>query len=235
MARKENEKIKIDHGAKRRLFDAFSEIARALSSGRRVEIIDILAQGERSVEEIAQEIDQSVANTSHHLQVLGRAGLVNSRREGTFIYYRLAGSEVELLWSSLRKVAEIVKPDLDRLAASYLGDTEDVEMLSREQLLEKMSRNEVLVLDARPSYEYHAGHLPGAWSIPLEELESYLGELPKTVSVVAYCRGPYCVFAPEAVRRLTEAGLVAMRLEDGFPEWKLAGFPVVEGIDPGSL
>lgn len=222
-----------DRNSKRDLFDAFSKIPLALSSGRRLEIVDILLQGERSVDEIAKEIGQSMANTSHHLQVLGRAGLVKSRREGTFIYYRLSSPEVEDLWESMTRAARTVESDISKLASVYLGDTEGMEVLSREQLMEKMSRQEVVVLDVRPAIEYYSGHLPGAWSVPLDELDDYLKDLPDEVTAVAYCRGPYCVFAPEAVRRLTEAGIKAARLEEGFPQWRRSGLRVVEGLDPG--
>lgn len=224
-----------DHVAKRELFDAFSEVANALASGRRLEIVDILAQGERSVDELAKEIDQSLPNTSHHLQVLLRAGLVRSRREGTFIYYRLGDISVEVLWSSLRKVAETLKPEVDGLASAYIGDTDAIVKLSRQELLEKMSRGEVLVLDVRPTFEYASGHVPGAWSVPVDELELYLTDIPQDLAIVAYCRGPYCAFAPEAARKLSEAGFQTMMMEEGFPQWRNSGFPVVIGLDKGQI
>lgn len=225
----------MDHSAKRELFDAFSKLAHALGSGRRLEIIDILAQGERSVEELSKEIDQSLANTSHHLQVLSRVGLVRSRREGTFIYYFLAFEEVEQLWSSLRKVAERSVRDLDWLAERYLGNAKDVEWISREDLIARATSENVLIIDVRPAYEYVSGHIPGALSVPLEELDDFMSGIPEVVTVVAYCRGPYCVFAPEAVRRLALTGIKAVRLEEGFPEWKAAGFPVVTGVSSGTF
>jgi rhodanese-related sulfurtransferase/predicted transcriptional regulator len=222
-------------GAKAALFDALAEVAGALAAGRRVEIVDLLAQGERSVEEVAAEIGQSMANASHHLRVLARAGLVRSRREGTRIYYRLAGVEVEELWSALRTVAAADRDDLGRLARVYLGPVEDLEVIGREELLERLRAGSVVVLDVRPQREYRAGHIPGARSVPLDELETAIGELPPDLAVVAYCRGPYCVFAPAAVRALRSAGFIAKRLEEGFPEWRRAGLPVAIGDDPGQL
>ena len=221
--------------AKGALFDALAEVAGALSAGRRVEIVDLLAQGERSVDEVAGEIGQSMANASHHLRALARAGLVRSRREGTRIYYRLAGEEVEDLWSALRKVAAVDRDDLGRLADAYLGPVEDFEVVGRAELLERLRAGAVTVLDVRPVAEYRAGHIPGARSVPLDELHTVLGELPADVDVVAYCRGPYCVFAPAAVRVLRGAGFGALHMEDGFPEWRRAGLPVAVGDDPGVL
>jgi rhodanese-related sulfurtransferase/predicted transcriptional regulator len=221
--------------AKRALFDALAEIAGALSAGRRVEIVDLLAQGERSVDEVAGEIGQSMANSSHHLRALARAGLVRSRREGTRVYYRLAGEDVEDVWAALRKVAEAERDDLGRLAGAYLGSIEDLEVVGRAELLERLNAGAVTVLDVRPVAEYRAGHIPGARSVPVGELHAVLGELPVDFEVVAYCRGPYCVFAPAAVRALRGAGFAARRMEDGFPEWRRAGLPVAVGDDPGEL
>lgn len=221
--------------AKRALFDVLAEVAGALSAGRRVEIVDLLAQGERSVDEVAGEIGQSMANASHHLRVLARAGLVCSRRDGTRIYYRLAGVEVEELWAALRKVAEAERDDLGRLAGAYLGPVEDLEVLGRAELLERLRAGAVTVLDVRPLSEYRAGHIPGARSVPINELHAVLGEMPADIDVVAYCRGPYCVFAPAAVRVLRSAGFSAKRMEDGFPEWRRAGLPVAVGDDPGNI
>lgn len=221
--------------AKAALFDALAEVAGALSAGRRVEIVDLLAQGERSVEEVAGETGQSLANASHHLRALARAGLVRSRREATRIYYRLAGVEVEELWAALRKVAEANRDDLGRLAGTYLGPIDDLEVVSRSELLERLKAGVVTVLDVRPVAEYHAGHIPGARSTPLGDLDAALGDLPPDLEVVAYCRGPYCVFAPAAVRALRRAGFASQRLEDGFPEWRRAGLPVAVGDDMGRL
>ncbi|MCL4422725.1 MAG: metalloregulator ArsR/SmtB family transcription factor [Actinobacteria bacterium] len=225
----------MNHEAKKALFDALGEVAGALSSGRRAEIVDLLAQGERSVEEVATEIDQTVANASHHLRILARAGLVRSRRHGTHIYYRLAGDEVEDLWFALRLVAQAVKANLGSLASDYLGEQESIESLTREQLLKRLATGQVTVLDVRPAAEYRAGHLPGARSAPLAELASHMASLPGNLPVVAYCRGPYCVFAPAAVRALRLSGIDAARLEDGFPEWRRAGLPITVGDEPGAF
>lgn len=218
--------------AKAALFDAIAETAGALAAGRRLEIVDVLAQGERSVEEVAAAIHQSVANASHHLRSLARAGLVHSRRDGTRIYYRLAGPEVEELWAALRSVAAIERDDLGRLADAYLGPLDGVEEVSRDALVSLLGAGAVLI-DVRPRTEYRAGHIPGARALPLEELEAALAELAVEREVVAYCRGPYCVFAPEAVRALQRAGFRARRLEEGFPEWRQAGLPVAVGDEPG--
>jgi rhodanese-related sulfurtransferase/DNA-binding MarR family transcriptional regulator len=218
-----------DREAKEALFDAFAEVSKALASGRRAEIVDVLAQGERSVEEIAEEISQSVANTSHHLRALARAGLVTTRRDGTRIFYRLASERVGELWAALRDVTEAHAAGLDRLAAAYLGDRDAVEVVGRKELAARLRRGEVVVLDVRPPAEYAAGHIAGARSVPITELRRHLKALPADADVVAYCRGPYCVYADDAVRQLRKRGVNARRLEDGFPEWKRAGLPVAAG------
>ena len=218
-----------DRHAKDALFDAFAEMAKALASGRRTEIVDVLAQGERSVEELASEISQSVANTSHHLRALARAGLVTTRRDGNRIIYALASERVAELWSALRDAAADHVAGLDRLAAAYLGKRDGVEVVDRGELAARLRRGEVIVLDVRPGSEYEAGHIRGARSVPVTELRRHLRVLPKDAEVVAYCRGPYCVYADEAVRLLHKRGFQARRLEDGFPEWKRAGLPVASG------
>jgi rhodanese-related sulfurtransferase len=167
-----------------------------------------------------------VANTSHHLRALARAGMVTTRRDGTRIYYALASDRVAELWAALRDVAAAQVADLDRLARAYLGDRDGIEVVSREELAEKIRRGEVLVLDVRPASEYAAGHISEARSAPLAELRRHLQALPRDVQVVAYCRGPYCVYADEAVRELSRLGFRAARLTDGYPEWKRAGLPV---------
>jgi rhodanese-related sulfurtransferase len=215
--------------AKDALFDALTWAARALANGRRAEIVDVLAQGERSVEEIAGEVGQSVANTSHHLRTLAQAGLVATRREGTRIHYRLAGDRVAELWALLRAVSAEHVAGLDALAGAYLGDRGALHTITRTELRELLERCEVVVLDVRPAAEYAAGHVPGARSVPPDEVERHLRELPEEAEVVAYCRGPYCVYADDAVRLLTGSGRRARRLEDGFPEWKRAGLPVAAG------
>ena len=218
-----------DRHAKDALFDAFAEMAKALASGRRAEIVDVLAQGERSVEELASEISQSVANTSHHLRALARAGLVTTRRDGNRIFYALASERVAELWSALRDAAADHVAGLDRLAAAYLGERDGVEVVNRGELAARLRRGEVIVLDVRPGPEYEAGHIRGARSVPVTELRRHLRVFPKDAEVVAYCRGPYCVYADEAVRLLHKRGFQARRLEDGFPEWKRAGLPVASG------
>jgi rhodanese-related sulfurtransferase/DNA-binding MarR family transcriptional regulator len=215
-----------DRAAKDALFEGFAEVAKALASGRRAEIIDVLGQGERSVEDIAGELDQSVANTSHHLRALARAGLVTTRRDGTRIYYDLASERVGELWGALREVAAEHVAGLERLAGAYLGDRDGVETVDRDELAARLSRGEVLLLDVRPEAEYAAGHIAGARSVPIGELRRELRALPKDSDVVAYCRGPYCVYADDAVRELRRRGFRARRLVDGFPEWKRAGLPV---------
>jgi rhodanese-related sulfurtransferase/DNA-binding HxlR family transcriptional regulator len=212
--------------AKSALFDALASVAQALGNGRRAEIVDVLAQGERSVEDLGEEIGQSVANTSHHLQVLARAGLVRSRREGTRVYYRLAGERVDDLWMAVREVAERHVAEVHVLADEYLGERDGIEQLSPPELKERLGRGEVVVLDVRPESEYRAGHIAGAISAPLSELASVAKSVPPRREVVAYCRGPYCVYADDAVRLLGERGVKARRLDVGFPEWRRAGYAV---------
>ena len=212
--------------AKAALFDAFASAAQALGSGRRAEIVDLLAQGERSVEEIANEISQSAANTSQHLHVLARAGLVRSRREGTRVIYRLASERVADLWAAVRDVATSHVAEVTVLADEYLGSRDAIELLSARELDERLEQGKVVVLDVRPESEFQSGHIPGALSAPLEGLESIAEGLPKRREIVAYCRGPYCVYADEAVRLLRARGLRARRLAVGVPEWRRAGLPV---------
>ena len=212
--------------AKAALFDALASVAQALGSGRRAEIVDVLAQGERSVDELAREISQSVANTSQHLQVLARAGLVRSRREGTRIIYRLASDRVGELWSAVRDVAVRHVAEVSVLADEYLGERDGVEQLSAEELSRRLERGDVVVLDVRPETEFRAGHIAGARSAPVDELDTHVDELPRRREVVAYCRGPYCVYADDAVRLLRSRGLNARRLDVGYPEWQRAGLPV---------
>ena len=218
-----------DRLAKDALFDAFAEVAKALASGRRAEIVDVLAQGERSVEEVAEELGQSVANTSHHLRALARAGLVRTRRDGTRIFYGLASDRVAGLWAALRDVAAEHVAGIERLTEAYMGDRDGLEAITRDELAARLRRGEVVVLDVRPEPEFKAGHIAGARSVPVGELRRSLRGLPKDAEVVAYCRGPYCVYADDAVRELHRLGRRARRLEDGFPEWKRAGLPVASG------
>lgn len=215
--------------AKDALFDGLVAAAKALASGRRAEIVDVLAQGERSVEEIADEIGQSVANTSQHLQLLLRAGLVRTRRDGTRIYYALTTDRVAQLWALMRDVAAEHVAEIDRLAVAYLGDRSQLDVMSRAELKRRLSRRDVVLLDVRPAVEYEAGHIAGALSVPIDELRRRLRELPDDTDVVAYCRGPFCVYADDAVRALSRRGFRAARLEDGFPEWARARLPVEVG------
>jgi rhodanese-related sulfurtransferase/DNA-binding transcriptional ArsR family regulator len=216
-----------DRGTKIALFDEFARVGRALASGRRIELLDVLANGERTVEALAGEVGLSVANTSHHLQTLRLAGLVTSRRAGTSIHYRLAGPEVFELWRTLRTLAAGRLAEVERLAAAYLGGRDQLEPVTREELARRLAEGDDLsVLDVRPAAEYTAGHLPGAVSIPVGELARRLAELPGGREVVAYCRGPYCAFAHEAVALLRQEGFSARRLEDGLPEWQAAGLAV---------
>lgn len=220
-----------DRAAKDALFEGFAEVAKAMASGRRAEVVDLLDQGERSVEEIAAELGQTVANTSHHLRAMARAGLLTTRRDGTRIYYALASERVAELWSALRDVAVDHVAGIERLAGAYLGDRDGIEVIDREELATRLKRGEVLVLDVRPEAEYAAGHVAGARSVPIGELRRHLRALPKDIEVVAYCRGPYCVYADDAVRELNRKGFTARRLIDGFPEWKRAGMPVAHGAE----
>lgn len=214
-----------DRIAKDALFDGFAEVAKAMANGRRAELIDVLAQGERHVEELADEIDQSVANTSFHLRTLATTGLVTTRRDGTRIYYRLASERVAELWSALRDVASAHHGELEALATAYLGDRSRLEEITQVELAERLAVGDVIVLDVRPAVEYAAGHIAGARSIPVEQLAERLKAIPSDLDVVAYCRGPYCVMADDAVRLLRRRGRRALRLTDGFPEWQRAQLP----------
>jgi rhodanese-related sulfurtransferase/DNA-binding transcriptional ArsR family regulator len=215
-----------DQEEKDALFEALAEAAKALGNGRRAQLIDVLAQGERSVEELAAEIHQSMANTSQHLHRLLRAGLARSRRSGTRIYYSLASPAVERLWRALRETAEAHSEELGDLVRAYVGDRADLSMITRDELLLRLQQGDVVVLDVRPQPEYDAGHIPGALSLPFSDVTSRLREVPQGSEIVAYCRGPYCLYADEAVRLLTDEGRLATRLEEGFPEWKASGLPV---------
>jgi rhodanese-related sulfurtransferase/DNA-binding transcriptional ArsR family regulator len=219
--------------AKDALFEALASVGKALSSGRRAEIIDLLAQGERSVEDVAAELGQSVANTSHHLRTLSQAGLVRTRREGTRVIYALASDEVVALWTVMREVATQHVAEVDRLAEAYLGRRDGLQPITRDELARRLRRGDAIVIDVRPAAEYEAGHVEGARSLPVSELTRRMDALPPDVELVAYCRGPYCVFADDAARLLRRRGFEARRLEDGFPEWKRAGLPVAVGATPG--
>jgi rhodanese-related sulfurtransferase/DNA-binding transcriptional ArsR family regulator len=208
------------------LFAQFARVGKALSNANRLELLEFLAQGERSVDELAKVSGLSVANTSQHLQQLRQAGLANSRKQGLKVYYRLSGDDVVRLLKAVRGVAERHLAEVERLVDSYLTVRDSLEPVAPRELLERARTGLVTVLDVRPGAEYAAGHLPGAINIPLADLEKRLGELDREREVVAYCRGPHCILAFDAVARLRGKGVKARRLQDGFPEWKLAGLPV---------
>jgi rhodanese-related sulfurtransferase/DNA-binding transcriptional ArsR family regulator len=207
-------------------FAQFARIAAAFASPKRIEIIDVLSQGERNVETLAAETGLSVANTSRHLQVLKSSSLVASRKEGPQVFYRLADTKVLAGYRALRSLAEARLAELDRLVRDYFGGVDGLEPVGREELLHRVRSGEVVVIDVRPAEEYEAGHIAGALSIPLSRLEKRLSEVPREREVVAYCRGPYCVMAAEAVRLLRRRGYSAFRLEEGYPEWRDQGLPV---------
>lgn len=220
----------MDSSAKRTfkddLYEQFARIGKALSSPRRLEMIDLLAQKAWSVEELAEEAGLTVANASRHLQILRREQLVRRQKQGKYIYYRLAGEDVYAAWRALRQLAEARLAEVDRIAQTFLADRESFEAISAEELEERRARDEVTVLDVRPAEEFAAGHIPGARSIPIEELEERLSELPNRREVVAYCRGPYCLFSDEALRVLRSAGREARRLSGGLLDWAAEGRPV---------
>ncbi len=212
-----------DRAAKTALFDQFARVGKALASGKRLELVDLLAQGERTVDSLAQAAGLGLTTASAHLQTLKQANLVATRRAGTKIYYRLAGPDVATLFALLRTVANAHLPDVEAARVAYLGT--DAEQVTRAELLRRADSG-VTVLDVRPREEYAAGHVPGAVSVPLDELADRLAELPANQEIVAYCRGAYCVLAHNAVRLLTKHGRRARRLADGMLEWRLADLPV---------
>jgi rhodanese-related sulfurtransferase/biotin operon repressor len=211
---------------KRDLFAQLARVGTALSSGTRLEFLELLAQGERSVERLATLTGVSVANTSQHLQKLRQAGLVLGRKEGQYVFYRLAGDQVVGLLEVLGKVGESYLADVERIVRLYMATKDELEPVPARELLERARKSLVTVLDVRPPEEFAAGHLPGAVNIPIHELEKRLGELPKRKEVVAYCRGPYCLMSYDAVELLRKKGLKARRLQAGLPEWRRAGLPV---------
>jgi rhodanese-related sulfurtransferase len=210
---------------KEALFDGFAQVGKALGSPKRLELLDLLAQGERSVEVLAERAGLGLTTASNHLQILRQAGLVSNRKQGTKVYYRLSGADVAELWARLRDVASAHLAEVDRARAAYLGD-DDIEEVTRDELLHRLEAGDVTVIDVRPGEEYAAGHIPGALSLPVDELADRLAELPEGATIVAYCRGSYCVMAHEAVRSLTAEGLRAVRLAEGMLEWRLADLPV---------
>lgn len=201
------------------LFEAIALMGKAFASPRRLELLDLLAQAPRTVDELARASEQSTANTSQHLQALHTAGMVTRAREGSSVRYALAGDEVLALWLALRDASLMRLAEVERAARDYLGD--EVEAIDRDELRSRLRKGEVVLVDVRPREEYEAGHIQGARSIPIDELDDRLAELPADREVVAYCRGPFCAYAHDAVRRLRSAGRPARRLQDGWPEWQL--------------
>jgi len=211
---------------KYRLNEQFAQIAKALSHADKLELLELLAQGERSVEALANVAGLTVANTSRHLQQLRRAGLIASHKEGLYVFYRLAGDDVIDLLRSLRRTGQRHINEVNDVVIGYFNDRDALEAVSRKELLRRSKDGLVTVLDVRPNEEYAAGHVPGALNVPLDEIEHYLENLPIEQEIIAYCRGEYCVLAFEAVAALRQKGFNARRLEEGFPEWRAAGFPV---------
>jgi rhodanese-related sulfurtransferase/DNA-binding transcriptional ArsR family regulator len=212
--------------AKERLYQAIGRVAAALGSAGRLQILEFVAQGERSVDALARMTGLSVANTSKHLQALRQAGLVNARKEGLRVYYSIAGDDVSLLLSSLRGVAEHRAGDVDKLLQAWLAHRDELDPVPAREVLARLKNGLITVLDVRPAEEYAAGHVPGAINVPVDRLEKFLSKLPKRKEVLAYCRGPYCLMSFEAVEKLRKRGFKAKRLENGYPEWRAAGLPV---------
>jgi rhodanese-related sulfurtransferase/DNA-binding transcriptional ArsR family regulator len=208
------------------LFSQFAVVGKALGNGNRLELLELLAQGERSVEDLATVSGLTVANTSRHLQQLRLAGLILSRKEGLKVFYRVSDDDVIKLLDALRNVAERHVADVERLVNTFLTVKDSLEPVPRDELLARVQDDLVTVIDVRPNVEFAAGHVPGATNIPLSELEQHLDQLDPEQEIVAYCRGPHCVLAFDAVAKLREKGFRARRLQDGFPEWKTAGLPV---------
>lgn len=218
---------------KDRLYEQFARVGKALGNSHRIELLELLAQGERTVESLANEGGLSVANASQHLQSLREAGLVESRKQGLFVHYRLADPTVFELVRSMRTVAETRLAELERLVREHFGDRSDAVPVGFEELVQRVRKGDVVILDTRPAREFESGHIAGALSVPVEELRNRLRKLPKNKEYVAYCRGPYCIYADQAVELLRKSGRRARRLSDGFPEWKAAGLPI-ENTKEGS-
>jgi rhodanese-related sulfurtransferase len=220
---------------KARLYGQFARIGKALASPHRIELLELLAQGERSVESLASEMTLSLANTSQHLQALRQASLVDSRKDGLYVFYRLADPAVFDVCQAIHDVAERRLGDLDRLVREQFGDRAGAEPVRMDELLRRARARAVVILDTRPAEEYLAGHIAGAISLPVADIQHRLRQLPKNKKYVAYCRGPYCVYADEAVALLRSEGRRAQRLLEGFPEWKSAGFPIQCGGVKGAI
>ena len=215
-----------ERARKMALYEQFARVGKALANPARLELLDLLAQGERSVEELAETAGMKVSNTSAQLRALAGAGLVASRRDGVRIYYRLADENVSAFVGQVQDFAASRLATVEQAARSYLGDVAALEPVARDELFRRLADGQVLVLDVRPEAEYAAGHIPGAVSVPHDQLAARLAELPESADIVAYCRGRYCVFAPDAVRLLRERGFAARPLEGGLPDWRLAGLPI---------
>lgn len=216
---------------KNQLYEQFARLGKALAHGRRLELLDLLSQGERSVEELAREMAMSVASASQHLQVLRAARLVEVRREGLYAHYRLADERVFRLWQALRDLGEERLAEIDRVVQTFLQDRQTLEAINVQELRQRLQEGSVVVLDVRPEAEYRAGHIAGARSIPIAELQARLREIPRSREIVAYCRGPYCVFADEAVALLRAKGYRVRRFEQGLPDWRALGLPVEKGVE----
>ncbi|HCT77486.1 MAG TPA: ArsR family transcriptional regulator [Micromonosporaceae bacterium] len=216
-----------DAALKTALFEQLARVGKALGNGKRLELLDLLAQSERTVDALAAAAGLNLTTASAHLQTLKQAGLVSTRRDGTRIFYRPSGPDVVELFIHARQIAAARLPDVQAARDAYLGDSHDISTLNRDELTARMAHGQVTVVDVRPALEYAAGHLPGAINIPIDELEQRLGEIPQQSEIVAYCRGPYCVFAHDAVKLLRHHGRQASRLTDGVTEWRLAGLSVV--------
>jgi rhodanese-related sulfurtransferase/DNA-binding MarR family transcriptional regulator len=213
------------------VFEQFARIAYAFSSPKRLEMIDVLAQGERDVDSLTKQVAMTIANTSRHLQILKNARLVESRRDGVRIFYKLADEDVFNCWKSLQSLAEKRLSEVKEITHSYLKDRECLDSISLGELWERIQKKDIIVLDVRPAEEFKKAHISGSISIPLQELKARLHEIPRDKEIVAYCRGSYCVLSPEAIILLNKAGYHAIRLDDGLPEWQNAGFPVESELE----
>ncbi len=214
---------------KTKLYAQFARVGRAVANARRLEILDLLAQGERTVEDLATEVGTSVSNISQHLQVLRTAGLVRSRKDGQFVYCALSGDEVAVFWTAMRRLSVGLSSDLRELLSMYVDDRDQLEQIEQSELLDRVRGGGITVIDVRPEREFNAGHIPHAISVPLDELEAKMKDLPLKGEIVAYCRGSYCLLSVEAVEKLRASGFTARRLADGFPEWRASGLPVEGG------
>jgi len=224
-------KIQTKRQFKDELYGQFARMGKALSNPHRLELLDLLAQGERTVEDLAGEANLPIANASQHLQALRAAQLVSVRRDGLYAYYRLSDERVFRVWQALRDLGELQLAEVNRLVQNFLQDRSPLQSINAGELVKRLEAGEVLILDVRPELEYQAGHIPEARSIPIDELEARLDELPRNQEIIAYCRGPYCVFADEAVTLLQKHGYRARRLAEGLPDWQALNLPVVTMMD----